>query len=57
MNWVLMKAGYPKMYVPVLKRQIYYESIDLHNIKKYNEYCNKMFEIMLEQINLSTKNK
>lgn len=55
MNWVLMKADYPKLYVPVSKRQKYYEAIDLHNIKKYKEYCNKMFELMIEQINLSTK--
>ena len=55
MNWVLMKSAYPKMYIPVSKRQKYYEAIDLHNIKRYKEYCNKMFEIMLEQINLSTK--
>ena len=56
MNWVLMKANYPKLYVPVNKRQKYYEAIDLHNVKKYKRYCNKMFELMVEQINLSTKN-
>ena len=55
MNWVLMRAGYPKLYVPVKNRQQYYEGIDLHNEKRYNEYCNKMFEIMVDQINLSTK--
>lgn len=55
MNWVLMKADYPKMYVPVSKRQKYYEAIDLHNEKKYKEYCNKIFNIMVDQINLSTK--
>ena len=57
MNWVLMKADYPKLYIPVTKRQKYYEAIDLHNAKKYKEYCNKLFEVMIEQINLSTKNK
>ena len=51
----LMKAGYPKLYVPVRKRQKYYEAIDLHNVKKYKEYCNNMFDLMIEQINLSTK--
>ena len=55
MNWVLMKAEYPKLYIPVTKRQKYYEAIDLHNAKKYKEYCNKLFEVMIEQINLSTK--
>ena len=55
MNWVLMKADYPKLFIPVTKRQKYYEAIDLHNAKKYKEYCNKLFEIMIEQINLSTK--
>lgn len=55
MNWVLMKAGYPKLYIPVNKRQKYYEAIDFHNAKKYKQYCNKMFELMIEQVNLSTK--
>jgi Fic family protein len=55
MNWVLIKAEYPKMYVPVSQRQKYYESIDIHNKKDYKGYCNEMFEIMVEQINLSTK--
>src|SRR3989339_166199 len=57
MNWVLMRADYPKLYIPVTKRQKYYEAIDLHNAKKYKEYCNKLFEVMIEQINLSTKNR
>ncbi len=57
MNFVLMKANYPKIYIPVKNRQQYYESIDLHNIKKYKEYCNKIFEILVEQLGgkLSTK--
>jgi len=54
MNWTLIKAGYPKLFIPVKKKQQYYEAIDLHNDKKYKEYCNKMFEIMLDQIHLST---
>ncbi len=54
MNWVLIKAGYPKLFVPVKNRQQYYEAIDLHNVRKYKEYLNKMFEIMMEQIHLST---
>ncbi len=55
MNWVLMKAGYPKLYIPVSKRQEYYKAIDFYNEKKYKEYCNEMFQIMINQINLSTK--
>jgi len=54
MNWVLMKAGYPKLFVPVKNRQQYYEAIDLHNAGKHKEYCNMMFYIMLDQIHLST---
>ena len=42
MNWVLMRASYPKLYIPVKNRQQYYEGIDLHNEKKYKEYCNKI---------------
>jgi len=57
MNWILMKAKYPKVFIPFKNRQQYYESIDLYNIEKYKEYCEKMFEIVLEQLNgkLSTK--
>lgn len=57
MNWVLMKAGYPKLFIPVKNRQQYYEAIDLHNEKKHKEYCDKMFEVVLDQLHgkLSTK--
>ncbi len=55
MNWVLMKEGYPKMFVPVKDRQQYYEAIDMHNAKRYKEYCNKMFGIMIGQINIVHK--
>ena len=51
MNWVLMRADYPKLYIPVTKRQKYYEAIDLHNAKKYKEYCNKLFEVMIDARN------
>lgn len=54
MNWILIKAGYPKLFVPFKNRQKYYEAIDLHNAGKYKEYCNGMFGIMLDQIHLST---
>ena len=57
MNWVLMRANYPKFYVPVNERQKYYEAIDLHNIKMYKEYCNKMFELVVNQMILSTKSQ
>ncbi len=46
MNWVLMKADYPKIFVPVKLRSRYYQAIDLHNAVKYKEYCNLMFEIV-----------
>jgi Fic family protein len=57
MNFVLMRSNYPKLFIPVKNRQQYYESIDFHNEKKYKDYCNKMFEIILNQLNskLSTK--
>ena len=55
MNWALMKASYPKLYIPVSKRQKYYEAIDFHNEKRYKEYCSMLFECMVEQFGLSTK--
>ena len=54
MNWILIKTEYPKLFVPVKGRQQYYEAIDLHNTGKYKEYCNMMFNLMLDQIHLST---
>lgn len=52
MNWSLMQAGYPKVFVPVKLKQKYYEAIDLHNQKNVKEYCQKMFEVVLEQFKL-----
>ena len=50
MNWVLIKAGYPKLFVPVALRAKYYEAIDLHNVKDMKGYCKKMFEVVVEQL-------
>ncbi|MEK6951213.1 MAG: Fic family protein [Nanoarchaeota archaeon] len=52
MNWILMQAGYPKVFVPVKLRQKYYEAIDLHNVKNIKGYCEKMLEIVVEQFKL-----
>ena len=49
MNWILMQASYPKIFVPVKLRQKYYEAIDLHNQKDVKGYCEKMFEVVMEQ--------
>ena len=52
MNWILMQTKYPKIFVPVKLRQKYYEAIDLHNQKNIKSYCQKMFEIVIEQFKL-----
>ena len=52
MNWILMQAGYPKVFVPVKVRQKYYEAIDLHNQKEVKGYCEKMFNIVMDQFKL-----
>lgn len=52
MNWILMEANYPKVFVPVKSRQKYYEAIDLHNEKNIKGYCEKMFEVVIEQFNI-----
>ncbi len=51
MNWVLLQAKYPLIYIPMKSREEYYKAIDKHNIKKYKEYCMDMFSIVLEQLN------
>ncbi|MBL7147364.1 MAG: Fic family protein [Nanoarchaeota archaeon] len=55
MNWVLIKADYPKIFIPVEFRGKYYQALDFHNEKKVKEYCNLMFDVVVEQ--LSTKKK
>ncbi|MBU2634416.1 MAG: Fic family protein [Nanoarchaeota archaeon] len=55
MNWVLVKADYPKVFIPIEFRSDYYKAIDFHNEKKVKEYCNLMFDIVVGQ--LSTKKK
>lgn len=52
MNWILMQGGSPKVFVPVKLRQKYYEAIDLHNQKDPKGYCQKMFEVVIEQFKL-----
>ncbi|MBS3159725.1 Fic family protein [Candidatus Woesearchaeota archaeon] len=52
MNWILMQAGYPKVFVSVKLRSKYYEAIDFHNMKNIKGYCEKMFELLMEQFKL-----
>ena len=52
MNWVLMQAGYPKVFVSVKLRPQYYEALDFYNGKKVKGYCEKMFEVVVEQFRL-----
>ena len=52
MNWILMQVGYPKVFVPVKLRPKYYEALDLYNVKNVKGYCEKMFEIVVEQFKL-----
>ncbi len=52
MNWVMMKEGYPKVYIPVKLREKYYEAIDFHNAGKIKDYCEWMFEIVVEQLRM-----
>ncbi len=49
MNWILMMSNYPKIFVPVKFRSKYYEAIDLYNNKNVKRYCEKMFELFLDQ--------
>lgn len=50
MNWVLLKARYPLLYIPVRRLDLYYEAIDLHNAKQYKEYCAKMLALVIDQL-------
>lgn len=55
MNWILMQAGYPKLFIPFKLRGDYYKAIDLHNVKKYKEYCTIMFQLMFEQMEMKNR--
>jgi len=50
MNWVLIQADYPKLFIQIKLKEKYYKVTDLHNTKKYKEYCNMMFDIVLVQL-------
>ena len=52
MNWILIKYKYPKIFIPVKLRSNYYYALDMHNEKKIKEYCEKIFEIVIEQFKL-----
>ena len=50
LNWVLAKAKYPTLYIPVKNRESYYSAIDQHNIKNYKGYCESMFDLVVSQM-------
>ena len=52
MNWILLQAKYPKVFVPVKLRSKYYGAIDMHNVKNFRGYCEKIFEVVVEQFKL-----
>ncbi len=52
MNWILMKSNYPKLFVPVKLRAKYYEATDYYNVKNVKKYCEKMFEVVIDQFRL-----
>lgn len=52
MNWILIEAGYPKIFISVKLRPKYYEALDIYNKKDVKGYCERMFEVVIGQFHL-----
>ena len=50
MNWILMKKGYPMFFIPVEKRQAYYEILKLADKKEDKTYVANMLQLIIDQI-------
>jgi len=49
MNWFLIKHNYPKFYIPVDKRDKYYDALGFYDRGDYGEYCKAMFSLIMGQ--------
>ena len=49
MNWFLIKHDYPKFYIPVDKRDKYYDALGFYDKGEYGQYCKAMFHLIMDQ--------
>ena len=50
MNYILRKKGYPMLFIPIKKRQEYYEAIDKYDDGNKKGYYESMFLIVRDQL-------
>jgi len=55
MNWLLMKKKYPMFFIPVEKRQKYYETLELADHNDDKQYVSNMLRLIIDQIKEYTK--
>lgn len=57
MNFILMKKGFPMFFIPVEKREEYYESLDIADKGDYRDYISRMLQLIIDQIRSYGHNK
>jgi len=57
MNFILMKKGFPMFFIPIEKREEYYQSLDIADNNNYKEYISRMLRLIIDQIRSYRRNK
>ena len=57
MNFILMKRGFPMLFIPFEKREEYYQSLDIADKGEHKEYISRMLQLIIDQIRSYGHNK
>ncbi len=57
MNFILMKKGFPMLFIPFEKREQYYQSLDIADKGDYKEYISRILRLIIDQIRVYGHNK
>lgn len=50
MNFILMKNGFPMFFIPIEKREEYYNSLDIADKSDYKQYTSIMLQLIIDQV-------
>ena len=50
MNWILMKNGYPMLFIPFEKREEYYMTLEEADKENFKEYVSRMLRLIIDQV-------
>ncbi len=50
MNFILIKKGFPMFFIPIEKREEYYQSLDIADKGDYKGYISRMLQLIIDQI-------